>query len=140
MYCDEKKDKEKEDEISKHRTRICDELNLKCPGCSASFFDFDGCMALTCASCQVCFCGFCLLNCGADAHPHVQICSLNQSKSYFAPFSVFEQVQQVRRGEKIIQYLKQISNVEVRIEVLKACERDLKDLNIVIDQREVQAC
>jgi hypothetical protein len=46
-------------------------LTLKCPRCGAAFVDFEGCMALNCAVCGVGFCGWCLADCGRDAHEHV---------------------------------------------------------------------
>lgn len=37
-----------------------DIINLKCPHCKQSFYDFSGCLALTCSFCHKEFCGFCL--------------------------------------------------------------------------------
>jgi hypothetical protein len=47
-------------------------LTLKCPRCQAAFIDWDGCMALTCAACGCGFCGWCLSDCGDDAHRHIE--------------------------------------------------------------------
>ena len=35
----------------------------------------EGCMALTCGQCNAGFCGWCLADCGNDAHNHVARCS-----------------------------------------------------------------
>uniref|UniRef100_A0A0G4GWN8 Protein kinase domain-containing protein n=1 Tax=Chromera velia CCMP2878 TaxID=1169474 RepID=A0A0G4GWN8_9ALVE len=51
-----------------------DILTLKCPHCRAAFLDFTNCAALTCRSCNCGFCGYCLKNCGSDAHDHVPRC------------------------------------------------------------------
>ena len=54
--------------------RITEDVNLKCPRCSAVFHDYDGCNALTCGvkSCNAAFCAICLQDCGDNAHPHVK--------------------------------------------------------------------
>ena len=50
--------------------------------CGHRFDFFDGCFAVTChgdgtRTCGRAFCGFCMQDCGADAHPHVRECPLN---------------------------------------------------------------
>lgn len=64
-------------EVFEARKHIIEEiLTLKCPKCKQAFVDFSGCMALTCsaAGCNCNFCGWCLADCGADAHPHIKTC------------------------------------------------------------------
>ena len=56
---------------------IEDVLTLKCPRCGQAFLDFDGCFALTCSRCGCGFCGWCLHDCGDDAHRHVANCAFN---------------------------------------------------------------
>ena len=53
-------------------------LCLACPACGQVFEDFSGCAALSCsrAGCGRAFCGFCLADCGKDAHAHVRGCKL----------------------------------------------------------------
>jgi len=53
-------------------------LCLACPACGQVFEDFSGCAALACsrAGCGRAFCGFCLADCGGDAHAHVRACRL----------------------------------------------------------------
>jgi hypothetical protein len=54
------------------RNRVVEEiLTLHCPRCAQAFFDFEGCFALKCSKCPCNFCGWCLEDCGKDAHPHV---------------------------------------------------------------------
>ncbi len=63
-------------QVERARHHIVDEiLTLKCPRCRAAFVDFDGCMALTCGRCEAAFCGWCLQDCGRDAHRHVANCA-----------------------------------------------------------------
>ena len=45
-----------------------------CPNCGVAFMDFTGCFALTCVSCGSGLCGFCLKDCGGDAHQHTFSC------------------------------------------------------------------
>ena len=62
------------DELGRAKRAILDHvLTLHCPRCKTAFFDFDGCMALTCSkpTCGCGFCAICLEDCGADAHAHV---------------------------------------------------------------------
>jgi len=47
-------------------------LLMKCPRCKNAFYDYDGCNALTCASCAAGICAICLADCGNDAHEHVR--------------------------------------------------------------------
>jgi broad-specificity NMP kinase len=51
---------------------LTEEMNLKCPRCKQAFYDYDGCNALYCGSCECRFCAICLKDCGSDAHPHVR--------------------------------------------------------------------
>lgn len=68
---------------SAHLSAICDDarrifneltekMNVKCPRCKQAFYDYDGCNALYCGSCECRFCAICLKDCGSDAHPHVR--------------------------------------------------------------------
>jgi len=46
--------------------------------CGARYDGFDGCYALTCASCGLGFCACCHAACGTDAHAHIAVCPLAQ--------------------------------------------------------------
>ena len=58
-------------------------LNLSCPHCQTVYAEFDGCMAVVCASCGRYFCGYCHVATAGDAHPHVLVCSMNPNKTHF---------------------------------------------------------
>jgi serine/threonine protein kinase len=92
-----------------------DIMLLRCPNgaCRRAFADFNGCAALTCrgeggeAGCGANFCGFCLVDCGADAHRHVANCRLNPKGDWdplFPPAHVWQRAQQQRRQEKLQPY------------------------------------
>lgn len=119
------------------RLKILDDLNLCCPRCKKIFLDFDGCFALAC-TCGAAFCGFCLQDCGEDAHPHVRKCELNPvPNEYFHSFAVFEQCHRKPRKQKTIANLMAITDTKIRSNVLKAIQRDLEDLQISISPQEV---
>ena len=70
----------KKGDLERHRRFIQEDiLNLRCPRCNQVFVDFNGCFALTCSRCKAGFCGWCLADCGRDAHRHVANCRLNQN-------------------------------------------------------------
>ena len=61
----------------------------KCPRCGEPFYNFDGCFAVSCSRGHG-FCGFCMQDCGNNAHEHVRTCERNPSRgSYYANESVF---------------------------------------------------
>ena len=81
-------------EVFKAREHIIERiLTLQCPRCSQAFIDWNGCVALTCAAagCGCGFCGWCLADCGEDAHHHIQYeCSFRATEfdptsDYFFP-------------------------------------------------------
>lgn len=51
-------------------------MTLRCPKCSASFHDFDGCTALKCETCNTHFCAWCLeiASNSQECHRHVATC------------------------------------------------------------------
>ena len=68
------RDEREREALQRH---IVDEiLTLKCPRqeCRQAYVDFNGCAALRCARCPAAFCGWCLQDCGTDAHAHVRSC------------------------------------------------------------------
>eukprot|EP01125_Pyxidicula_operculata_P010465 TRINITY_DN343_c0_g3_i1.p1 TRINITY_DN343_c0_g3~~TRINITY_DN343_c0_g3_i1.p1 ORF type:complete len:4704 (-),score=480.58 TRINITY_DN343_c0_g3_i1:101-14212(-) len=58
-------------QIQRIREQIDELLVPRCPRCKVAFFDWTGCFSVYC-DCGCSFCGFCLLDCGQDAHEHVQ--------------------------------------------------------------------
>jgi len=119
--------------VSRHRSHIAENiLTLKCPRCSRAFVDFTGCMALTCsAGCK--FCAWCLVDCGSDAHAHVQMCPLNllNRGSYGGSEEQFKSVHRDRVRPLVQQYLARVPQTEVA-DVRAAIAKDLADLRIVL--------
>ncbi|KAL6041728.1 Ankyrin repeat and protein kinase domain-containing protein 1 [Balamuthia mandrillaris] len=72
---------EQQSTVQRHcRHLVQDVLTLQCPRCRQAFVDFDGCFALTCSRCHAGLCGWCLQDCGGDAHCHVAGCAHNLAK------------------------------------------------------------
>lgn len=76
--------KDSEKAVDAYRKLVEEELNvMRCPRCErpATVGDFQRCMALWCApadgGCGVHLCGWCLEDCGEDAHAHVAGCARN---------------------------------------------------------------
>ncbi len=64
-----------ERELHHAKTHIEEEiLTTRCPRCKTAFLDFTNCFAVTCSTCKCGFCGWCLADCGSDAHSHVAHC------------------------------------------------------------------
>ena len=87
-------------------------LTLACPRCGAAFAEdldgengFNGCCALTChrAACGCGFCAYCLVDCGHDAHAHVQQCQYGDG--LFVEHDRFKAVQKARRERMLNEYL-----------------------------------
>eukprot|EP00965_Chrysotila_dentata_P051265 1699520-Pleurochrysis_carterae.AAC.3 len=120
-----------------HRNRVVKEareyiveeiLTLSCPRCGAAFMDFDGCFALKCEnnSCGCGFCALCLTDCGSDAHSHIATCDFARGDIY-GRITSFEDIQCNRRRQAVKDYL---DGNKHREEILNACERDLRDLQL----------
>jgi hypothetical protein len=116
------------------RIKIVDEiLTLRCPRCSQAFLDFEGCFALRCSSCPCGFCGWCLQDCGVDAHAHVATCPAKLGADlYFGSHELFEKAQRKRQHDALVSFLKTVARNE-RAEALDSIQTDLDDLGIVID-------
>lgn len=110
-----------------------DVLTLKCPRDGQAFLDFDGCLALKCPRCPCHFCGWCLSDCGDDAHAHIRACAdkpvAAQNDPYFAPMDVFDRHWQQRRRELVLVQL-QALDAAVRSGVERELRQDLLDLGI----------
>jgi hypothetical protein len=115
--------------------QINDLLCLHCPRCSSVFLDFTGCFALTCGNgaCSASFCGFCLADCGGDAHDHVKNCRLNPKKGeYFSTEENFNEIHRGRRQAEVRKYLNGIADAVVREEVKRCCAISFRDLGIQV--------
>ena len=122
-----------------HRLYICDKiLTLRCPRCSTAILDFDGCFALECDNCKAGFCGWCLRDCGVDAHRHVVKCDASYHPgSFFGPFSDFMRVHNIERQSKVTAYIESGAvEEECRIAVQEAVRGDLVDLQMSAAENE----
>jgi len=117
------------------RMKIVDEiLTLRCPRCRQAFLDFDGCFALRCSVCPCAFCGWCLQDCGTDAHPHVLSCCNrppDHRETYFGTKEQFIKAQKKNRERKIREFLSTLSKEDAK-KALQSCKVDLADLGIAI--------
>ncbi|XP_035706112.1 uncharacterized protein LOC110845722 isoform X2 [Folsomia candida] len=123
-------------EVQIHVRRIQEDiLNLQCPRCKTAFYDFVGCVAVTCESCKCGFCGLCLTDCGNDAHAHARQCPKNPKKNeYYASQVVIDRVHRELKVQKLQEYLKdiEINGAEPRVieSIRRAIRQDLIDLEI----------
>lgn len=120
-----------------------DVMILKCP-CGAAFADFDGCLALKCASCGGYFCALCLRKCpnSNEAHSHVAECG--EGKKYgFSKFQGlffgkqrYDEFQQSRRLDLAKRRIRECSDLEdVRNRLAIMVAKDLFDINA--DERKI---
>ena len=98
-----------------------DILTQKCPRCKKAFLDFDGCFALKCSNCPCAFCGWCLADCGNDAHSHVKDCRHKLNKdTYFGTEQEFKTAMRKKMTAELQAYLIGLEPVQ-RDGVLKVC-------------------
>jgi hypothetical protein len=107
-------------------------LTDRCPRCHKAFFDFDGCFAVKCANCPCGFCGWCLQDCGTDAHEHVA--SKCKAKppgcdTFFGTRTQFLEVQRRRQHRLVTAYLAKMDS-GARGVALVSIEADLRDLGL----------
>jgi serine/threonine protein kinase len=83
-----------------------------CPRCNVGFTDFTGCFAVTCQECGCGFCGWCLADCGDDAHPHVLRCPHNKKRGgYWGTVEQYNQAKNGRITAKLHSYLNRKSQI-----------------------------
>eukprot|EP00978_Attheya_sp_CCMP212_P049088 scaffold614348_cov63-Attheya_sp.AAC.4 len=114
------------------RLKIIDDiLTLRCPRCRQAFLDFEGCFAISCSGCSCKFCGWCLEDCGNDAHPHVKRCphKPHDADSYFGTREQFNQAQNKRRHTRVLAFLATLGPNE-KSNVLESIRQDLKELEL----------
>ena len=122
--------------VHRHRLHIVENiLTLHCPreGCRAAVFDFDGCFAVSCSNCRAGFCGWCMRDCGGDAHAHVKQCdhSLHRG-SFYGSQEEFNQAHRQRRGAAVTAYLAFILDGEEKSLLEQQIQGDLRDLGIAL--------
>jgi hypothetical protein len=124
-------------EVEDRSRHIAEEiLTLKCPRCRTAFLDFDGCFAVTCATCQAAFCGWCLRDCGEDAHACAMECGRAEgANGYFGTMEQFISYHKRRRQTLLNGYLQQMQatcSPDVLEKVLERCRQDARDLGLIV--------
>jgi len=108
-------------------------LNLCCPHCAIVYFEFVGCMALSCESCKGSFCAYCHQKCGSSqgAHEHVRQCLLNDSPtgSYYANDTEIRSAQRRYRTRELKKFLNKFKKKQQNAIVIELTT-DLNDLGI----------
>ena len=110
-------------------------LNLACPHCLTVYAEFDGCMALNCASCSKDFCGYChkaVAN-SRGCHEHVRECDMNLTTngSYYADALVIKEAQRRYRIKRLKLFLRSGEyKKDVQNAIIFKLSADLKDLGI----------
>jgi hypothetical protein len=108
-------------------------MNLSCPHCEIAYFDFSGCMALKCQTCEGNFCGYCHQKTatGQGAHEHVRTCLMNDTSngSYYATAEEIEKSQRRYRTREIKKYLQRLKK-DVQNATVIELAGDLKDIGI----------
>eukprot|EP01041_Mallomonas_annulata_P013108 gene13108-27681_t len=121
--------------IARHRLHIVEKiLTLHCPRvtCGAAFLDFDGCFAVRCSTCHFGFCGWCLKDCGRDAHAHVKTCRRSMQRGGLnGTQAQFNQIHSERRKGGVRAYIRELA-VDLQQEVKQAVAGDLVGLNIAL--------
>ena len=121
------------------RKHIIDKiLFLACPRCGDIFSDFDGCYDVTC-HCSCHFCGWCLADCGNDAHAHAAKCynkppgadlwgtpGLNPQQKR----QEFEEAHRRRQRPLLRTYLNQEVEADLKAAVVAACSLELEVNNL----------
>jgi len=109
-------------------------LQMRCPrrNCRRAFYDFEGCFALSCSACPCNFCGWCLEDCGNDAHPHVARCSEKppNADTFFGSEQDFKDSHNKRCKQKVTEYLASLEP-EIRSAVKRDMAQRLRELGIM---------
>ena len=113
-------------------------LTFRCGFCEMVVFDWDACMAVRCKHCNHDFCGWCLKDCGRNAHSHVRQCKDNPNPGEVFPIidpknphlKPKDQVWKVKRTRMIAEFVKEQVKQEYVEELCKAVSPYLKDLDI----------
>jgi hypothetical protein len=127
--------------VAGHRRHIAEHiLTLKCPRatCRQAILDFHGCLAMACPSCDCRFCGWCLVDCGHDAHDHVRECPVvlihvpHRRGCHDGTLDEFNAVHREGRRELVTHYVNHQVAVDDRGAVRQAIAQDLRDIGVVL--------
>lgn len=137
----------KKDEIEEKSRKLAlriinDYLTLRCANrkCRLAFLDFDGCFVLCCFRCERHFCAWCLMYHHwneATVAEHIKRCSEAALPGRFHPFDVFEEHQQIRRRNMIINMLRDETE-RVRVATLHKLSKNLDNLSIYIAPSDLE--
>jgi len=106
---------------------VNDILTLGCPDCKTSYFDFDGCLALSCPKCGCGFCALCNKDCDRNAHVHVrQECKLNPTSDVYGTKNNVDYATILLRYVKSVKYI--FENCESSEVSSKVASRVLREL------------
>jgi hypothetical protein len=105
-----------------------DLLQLKCPRCTTAFYDFEGCFALQCGTCDTWFCGWCITDCGKSpaAHAHV---SNRVNGNVYGTQELFRQAQTERMQLLIVAYISTLP-ADVQVALTSKVNMHLRGLGI----------
>ena len=131
-----KEEEEKRSKLDKLVKYVLDDIfTLKCPGCKTSFAEFTGCYALTCGTCGIHFCGWCLkykTNNSSENHSHILTCDTNISinkKSYHAPIDDFK----VSNTTRIKNSINNLANNPLFPQMVEQIKTNLEEYDLVFD-------
>jgi hypothetical protein len=118
------------------RKHIIDKiLTLACPRCGVAFDFFDGCYSVKCGSCPCHFCGWCLADCGNDAHAHAAQCyNKSPGANLFGTLGLneqqhreeFDEAHRRRQKPLIRTYLNREVEADLKAQVVAACRAQLE--------------
>jgi hypothetical protein len=124
---------QRSDRLNAIRNTLIEEvMYTRCGRCQTPFDDYDGCGALTCCNktCAAGFCALCLIDCGTDAHPHLQQAHGN----VWVKKEEFNQIHQDRRRNLLQQKFDSLVGVGVdaafKQDLLKAMIEDLRGVGL----------
>lgn len=112
---------------------LSDIMTLHCPMCSLSYYDFNGCAAVTCYGCKAEFCGKChyVSNSKILNHKHCNTCSShNVPKGLFINETVIKHAQNNIRLHKLIEFF---LGKENRFTVLESLTEEFKEIELPVE-------
>ena len=124
-----------------HETFVNQEiLTTRCPGCEQPFYEFEGCFALRCGTCDTAFCGYCLMGARSDwsgntdrsgrpvkdAHAHVRACTYNtaipmsgrRGKPYYNDIEEHHKAMRTIKKKKMLMHMNRIDCQRLRKDLL----------------------
>mmetsp|Transcript_39773 Transcript_39773/g.78214 ORF Transcript_39773/g.78214 Transcript_39773/m.78214 type:complete len:314 (+) Transcript_39773:1-942(+) len=127
---------EKSRQVEQAYRHICEQiLTNRCPRCHIAFHDIDDrhCFAMKCSNCPCNFCGWCLADCGTDAHSHVLRCKFSKEPGeLFSTLAKFEAAHKERKTRLLLQYLAALPP-EVKQDVIVRCHTVLLQHDLQIE-------